>query len=57
MAQWAKASAKTSAVWNIWFHDGMTTGKAAIKEGKFGSISQLNLKECRNKQLCLVMYA
>ena len=41
---------------NIWFHDGMTTGKIALKEGKFGSVSQPNLKECRNKQLCLVLY-
>ena len=42
---------------NIWFHDGMTTGKIAIREGKFGSsISQPNLKECKNKQLCLVIY-
>ena len=41
---------------NIWFHDGMTTGKIALKEGKFGSVSQPNLKECRNKQLCLALY-
>jgi hypothetical protein len=41
---------------NIWFHDGMTTGRIAIKEGGFGSISQPNLKQCRNKQLCLVIY-
>ena len=41
---------------NIWFHDGMTTGKIALKEGKFGSASQPNLKECRNKQLCLAIY-
>ena len=41
---------------NIWFHDGMTTGRSTLKEGKFGSVSQPNLKECRNKQLCLVIY-
>jgi hypothetical protein len=41
---------------NIWFHDGMTTGRIAIKEGRFGSVSQPDLKECRNKQLCLVIY-
>src|SRR5882762_4314813 len=34
----------------------MTTGKISIKDGKFGSVSQPNLKECRNKQLCLVIY-
>jgi len=39
---------------NIWFHDGMTTGRSTLKEGKFGSANQPNLKECRNKQLCLV---
>ena len=41
---------------NIWFHDGMTTGRTSIKDGKFGTVSQPNLKECRNKQLCLVIY-
>ena len=41
---------------NIWFHDGMTTGRIPIKEGKFGTVSQPNLKVCRNKQLCLVIY-
>jgi hypothetical protein len=40
---------------SIWFHDGMTTEKISIKDGKFGSVSQPNLKECRNKQLCLVV--
>jgi hypothetical protein len=41
---------------NIWFHDGMTTGRITVKEGKFGSVSQPDLKKCRNKQLCLVIY-
>ena len=41
---------------NIWFHDGMMTGRSTLKEGKFGSVSQPNLKECRFKQLCLVIY-
>jgi hypothetical protein len=41
---------------NIWFHDGMTTGRTSINDGKFGTVSQPNLKECRNKQLCLVIY-
>ena len=41
---------------NIWFHDGMTTGRISIKDGKIGSVSQPNLKECRNKKLCLVIY-
>ena len=41
---------------NIWFHDGMTTRRISVKDGKFGTVSQLNLKECRNKQLCLVIY-
>jgi hypothetical protein len=40
---------------NIWFHDGMSTGRTSIKDGRFGSVSQPNLKECRNKQLCLVI--
>ena len=35
---------------NIWFHDGITTGRTLTKEGKFGSVSQPNLKVCRNKQ-------
>jgi len=34
----------------------MTTGIVAIKEGIFGSVSQPDLKQCRNKQLCLVIY-
>ena len=41
---------------NIWFNDGITTGRISIKDGKFGSVSQPNLKECRNKKLCLVIY-
>ena len=41
---------------NIWFHDGMTTGRISVKEGKFGTISQPSMKVCRNKQLCLVIY-
>jgi len=41
---------------NIWFHDGISTGRTSIKEGKFGTVSQPNLKMCRNKQLCLVIY-
>src|SRR5882762_11037901 len=41
---------------NIWFHDGITTGKISIKDGKFGSVSQPNLKVCQNKQLCHVIY-
>ena len=41
---------------NIWFHDGIATGRISIKEGKFGSVSQPNLKKCRNKQLCLLIY-
>ena len=41
---------------NIWFHDGITTGRTSTKEGKFGSVSQPNLKVCRNKQLFLVIY-
>src|SRR5882762_3038593 len=41
---------------NIWFHDGITTGRNSTKAGKFRRVSQPNLKECRNNQLCLVIY-
>jgi hypothetical protein len=41
---------------NIWFHDGIITGRTSIKEGTFASVSQPNLKVCQNKQLCLVIY-
>jgi hypothetical protein len=41
---------------NLWFHDRITTGRTSIKEGKFGNVSQPNLKVCQNKQLCLVIY-
>ena len=41
---------------NIWFHDGISTRRTSINEGKFGTVSQPNLKMCRNKQLCLVIY-
>ena len=41
---------------NIWFHDGITTGRMSTREGEIGSISQPNLKKCKNKQLCLVIY-
>ena len=40
---------------NIWFHDGMTTARTTIKEGRIGSVSEPDLKQCRNKQLCLVL--
>ena len=33
----------------------MTTERTTIKEGRFGSVSQPDLKKCRNKQLCLVI--
>ena len=36
---------------NIWFHDGITTGRISLKEGKFESVSQPNLMVCKNKQL------
>jgi hypothetical protein len=35
----------------IWVHDGMITGTISIKDGKFRTVSQPNLKEGRNKQL------
>ena len=41
---------------NIWFHDGITTRRSLTKEGKFRSFGQPNLKKCRNKNLCLVIY-
>jgi hypothetical protein len=41
---------------NIGLHDGMTAGRITIKEGRFGSVSQPDLKWCGNKQLCLVIY-
>jgi hypothetical protein len=41
---------------NIWFRDGITTGRMSTREGQIGSISQPNLQECKNKQLCLVIY-
>ena len=41
---------------NIWFHDGITTRRILIKDGKFGSVSQPNPKECRNKQLYHFIY-
>jgi len=39
---------------NIWL-DVITTGRISIKDGKFGNVSQLNLRKCTNKQLCLVI--
>jgi hypothetical protein len=42
---------------NIWYHDGMSTGRTSTKEGKFGTVSQPNLKMCRNRKLCLMIYA
>jgi hypothetical protein len=42
---------------NIWFHDGMTTGNTSINDGKIGHVSQHNLHKCRNKKICLAIYA
>ena len=38
---------------NIWFHDGTSTGRTSTHDGKFGTISQPNLKVCRNKEYVL----
>ena len=38
---------------NIWFHDGTSTGRTSTHDGKFGTISQPNLKVCRNKEYAL----
>jgi hypothetical protein len=40
-----------------WFHDGMTTGSTSINDGKIGRVGQPNLHKCRNKKLCLAIYA
>ena len=35
---------------DIWFHDSISTGRTSIHDGIFGTVSQPNLKVCRNKQ-------
>ena len=35
---------------NIGFHDGTRTGRTSTHDGKFGTVSQPNLKVCRNKE-------
>jgi hypothetical protein len=42
---------------NIWYHDGMGIRRTSTKEGKFRTISQPNLKMCKNRKLCLIIYA
>jgi hypothetical protein len=42
---------------NIWFHDGMTMGSTSTYDGKIGHVGQPNLHKCRNKKLCLAIYA
>jgi hypothetical protein len=41
----------------IWFNDGISTGRTSTEDGWFGKVSQPNLHTCRNKQLCLAIYA
>ena len=38
---------------NIWFHDGMSTERTSTNGGKNGTVSQPNLKVCRNKEYAL----
>ena len=41
----------------IWFNDGISTGRTSTEDGWLRKISQPNLYTCRNKQLCLAIYA
>ena len=38
---------------NIGFHDGTSTGRTSTYDGKLGTVSQPNLKVCRNNEYAL----
>jgi hypothetical protein len=42
---------------NVWFHDGMVTGRRCKYEGKLNTFSDSDLSTCDGKILSLVVYA
>ena len=41
----------------VWYHDGITTGKVCIQDGKLGNITESKMKQCRCRKLVLSIYA
>ena len=41
----------------IWYHDGINTGKLSLKDGILGSQSNDKLKVCRGRDFVLAVYA
>ena len=42
---------------NIWYHDGIGTGKICQNDGTLNATSDAQLKQCRNRSLVLAIYA
>jgi hypothetical protein len=42
---------------NVWFHDGMVTGRKCKYEGKLSAFTDADLSVCNGKTLSLVVYA
>ena len=42
---------------DIWFHDGIATGKSCEDDGHLSTTSNQDLKSCKGRQLVLAIYA
>ena len=42
---------------NIWYHDGINTGKICLRDGTLGSQSEDELRVCRGRDLAVAVYA
>ena len=40
----------------IWYHDGINTGKICLRDGMLGSQSEDRLRVCRGRDLVLAVY-
>ena len=46
-----------SAKQDIWYHDGINTGKICLKDGIVGNLTDNQLRVCRGRDLVLAVYA
>ncbi|KAJ7089428.1 hypothetical protein C8R44DRAFT_554682, partial [Mycena epipterygia] len=42
---------------DVWFHDGITTGRSCLRDGTVDNFQPGGLYECRGKEVVAVVYA
>ncbi|KAJ7079862.1 hypothetical protein C8R44DRAFT_636655 [Mycena epipterygia] len=42
---------------DVWFHDGITTGRACVREGHLDDFQSEALRGCRGKTVVAIVYA